>query len=135
MAEATNRPALLAVEVVIRQLITNGVLAAAPLAAELERSAKYTDDDGALLYMLARIARASRPSRMRKLTAFRAKGELVVDGGKKYFPNEYCTLTDESNPKKTALTKVDATGTKLIPIPRFTKLLRHLIKFVETTKN
>jgi PhoH-like ATPase len=51
-----------------------------------------------------------------KITAFRAKGELVLDGGKKYCPNEYFTLTDESNPKKTALTKVDATGTKLIPI-------------------
>src|SRR4029434_3599318 len=28
----------------------------------------------------------------------------------------YCTLTDETNPKRTALTKVDPTGTKLIPI-------------------
>jgi len=51
-----------------------------------------------------------------KITAFRAKGELVLDGGKKYCPNEYFTLTDETNPKKTVLTKVDATGTKLIPI-------------------
>ena len=51
-----------------------------------------------------------------KITAFRAKGELALDSGKKYCPNEYFTLTDESNPKKTALTKVDATGTKLIPI-------------------
>ena len=51
-----------------------------------------------------------------KIAAFRAKGELALDTGKKYCPNEYFTLTDESNPKKTALTKVDATGTKLIPI-------------------
>ena len=51
-----------------------------------------------------------------KMAAFRAKGELVLEGGKKYFPNEYCTLIDESNPKKAALTKVDATGLKLIPI-------------------
>ncbi|HEX7570602.1 MAG TPA: PhoH family protein [Verrucomicrobiae bacterium] len=51
-----------------------------------------------------------------KMAAFRAKSELVLDGGKQYFPNEFCTLTDESNPKKAALTKVDATGTKLIPI-------------------
>ncbi len=50
------------------------------------------------------------------LNAFRAKGELAVPGGKKYFPNEYCTLIDEANPKRTALTKVDATGTKLLPI-------------------
>jgi len=51
-----------------------------------------------------------------KMAAFRANGELEVNGGKKYFPNEFCTLTDETNPKKAALTKVDATGTKLIPI-------------------
>jgi len=51
-----------------------------------------------------------------KLTEFRAKSELALDSGKKYCPNEYCTLLDESNTKKAALTKVDATGTKLIPI-------------------
>ena len=51
-----------------------------------------------------------------KMAAFRAKNELPLDDGKKYFPNEYCTLTDAANPKKAALTKVDATGTKLIPI-------------------
>jgi hypothetical protein len=71
MADATNRPALLAVEVVIRQLVTNGVLPGAPLADELERSTSYTDDDSAILYMLARIARVSRPSPMRKLIKFR----------------------------------------------------------------
>ena len=38
-----------------------------------------------------------------KMAAFRANGELELNGGKKYFPNEYCTLTDETNPKKTAL--------------------------------
>jgi PhoH-like ATPase len=51
-----------------------------------------------------------------KMAAFRANGELEVNGGKTYFPNEFCTLTDETNPKKAALTKVDATGTKLVPI-------------------
>ncbi len=51
-----------------------------------------------------------------KLAAFRANGEMELNGGKQYFPNEYCTLTDETNPKRTALTKVDATGTKLMPI-------------------
>ncbi|HZI31794.1 MAG TPA: PhoH family protein, partial [Candidatus Binatia bacterium] len=51
-----------------------------------------------------------------KMASFRAKGELHLDSGKKYFPNEYCTLTDESNPKKAALTKVDPTGAKLVPI-------------------
>ena len=51
-----------------------------------------------------------------KMAAFRSNGELQVNGGKKYFPNEFCTLIDETNPKKAALTKVDATGTKLVPI-------------------
>lgn len=51
-----------------------------------------------------------------KMANFRANGELEINGGKQYFPNEYCTLIDESNPKRAALSKVDATGTKLIPI-------------------
>src|SRR5271157_2479101 len=51
-----------------------------------------------------------------RLAMFRANGELEINGGKKYFPNEFCTLIDEANPKRTALTKVDATGTKLVPI-------------------
>jgi PhoH-like ATPase len=51
-----------------------------------------------------------------KMTAFRSNGELEINGGKKYFPNEFCTLIDEANPKKAALTKVDATGTRLVPI-------------------
>ena len=51
-----------------------------------------------------------------KITAFRTRNELELPDGKTYFPNEYCTLTDEANSKKAALTKVDATGTKLVPI-------------------
>lgn len=50
------------------------------------------------------------------MNSFRVNGEIEVPGEKKYFPNEYCTLTDETNPKRTALTKVDASGSKLIPI-------------------
>jgi PhoH-like ATPase len=51
-----------------------------------------------------------------KMAAYRANGELELNGGQRYFPNEFCTLTDETNPKRTALTKVDATGAKLLPI-------------------
>ncbi len=51
-----------------------------------------------------------------KMAQFRSNGELAVNGGKQYFPNEYCTLLDEANPKRTALTKVDSSGTKFIPI-------------------
>jgi PhoH-like ATPase len=51
-----------------------------------------------------------------KMSRFRLEGELELNGHGKYFPNEYCTLTEEANPKRTALTKVDATGTKVVPI-------------------
>jgi PhoH-like ATPase len=51
-----------------------------------------------------------------KMAAFRANGELELNGGRQYFPNEFCTLSDEANPKRTALTKVDRTGTKVVPI-------------------
>ena len=51
-----------------------------------------------------------------KMSRFRIEGELDLNGRGKYFPNEYCTLTEEANPKRTALTKVDPTGSKLIPI-------------------
>src|SRR4029077_21116217 len=44
-----------------------------------------------------------------QMASFRANGQLEFNGGSQYFPNEYCTLTDEANPKRTALTKVDAT--------------------------
>ena len=51
-----------------------------------------------------------------QIAAFRANGELALNGGKQYFPNEYCTLIDEANPKRTALSKVDFSGTKVVPI-------------------
>jgi PhoH-like ATPase len=51
-----------------------------------------------------------------KVASFRASGELDLNGGQKYFPNEFCTLIEDTNPKRAALTKVDLTGTKLVPI-------------------
>lgn len=51
-----------------------------------------------------------------KIAAFRAKGEFELDGQGTHYPHEYCTLIEETNPKRTALTKVDASGTKLVPI-------------------
>jgi PhoH-like ATPase len=51
-----------------------------------------------------------------KMTQFRANGELEIGNGRPYFPNEYCNLTDETNPKRSALAKVDATGARFIPI-------------------
>jgi PhoH-like ATPase len=50
-----------------------------------------------------------------QMIAFRTSGELELEAAR-YLPNEYCTLTDETNPKRTALTKVDPTGSKLLPI-------------------
>src|SRR5437879_3681900 len=51
-----------------------------------------------------------------KIASFRAHGEMELNGGTQDFPNEDCTLIEEGNPKRTALTKVDASGSKLVPI-------------------
>jgi PhoH-like ATPase len=51
-----------------------------------------------------------------RMLSFRSNGELDLEPETKYCPNEYCTLTEEGNPKRTALTKVDPTGHKLVPI-------------------
>ncbi len=50
------------------------------------------------------------------MAKFRANEELELDASMRYSPSEYCTLIDEVNPKRTALTKVDPTGKKLLPI-------------------
>ena len=31
-----------------------------------------------------------------KIAAFRAKGELALEGAREYFPNEYCTLIERN---------------------------------------
>jgi PhoH-like ATPase len=51
-----------------------------------------------------------------EMAAFRADGKFELNGRGPHFPNEYCTLTEETNPKRTALTKVDAGGGRLVPI-------------------
>lgn len=51
-----------------------------------------------------------------KLASFRAQGELQLEPGQGFFPNEYCTLSEPGNPKRTALAKVDLTGKRLLPI-------------------
>jgi PhoH-like ATPase len=48
--------------------------------------------------------------------AFRANGELVLNGDGPRCPNEYCTLTDETNFKRTVLARVDSSGQRLVPI-------------------
>ena len=50
-----------------------------------------------------------------EMAAFRSSGEFELEG-RLYFPNEYCTLSEDANPKRTALTKVDSTGRRLVPI-------------------
>ena len=49
-----------------------------------------------------------------RLIAFRADGELELPAPRN--PGEYCTLSDAGAPRRTALGKVDAGGTKLVPI-------------------
>jgi PhoH-like ATPase len=51
-----------------------------------------------------------------RISEFRAKGEIDVGGERQFYPNEYCTLIDESSPKRTALAKADATGKRLVAI-------------------
>jgi PhoH-like ATPase len=51
-----------------------------------------------------------------KIAAFRAHGELALAGNGTHSPNEYCTLIEETNPKRTALARVDASGKNLVPI-------------------
>jgi len=51
-----------------------------------------------------------------KLASFRARGELDLEPGQEFFPNEYCTLGEAANPKRAALAKIDPTGKKLKPI-------------------
>ena len=49
------------------------------------------------------------------MASFRTSGQIEIEKGR-YFANEYCTVFEEGNPKRTALAKVDPTGTKLVPI-------------------
>ncbi len=51
-----------------------------------------------------------------RIAEFRAKGELDITGDRALFPSEYCTLIDESNPKRNVLSKADPSGKRLIPI-------------------
>ena len=51
-----------------------------------------------------------------RMTHFRANGELELADGLRYCPNEYCTLSEETNPKRTALTRVDASGSRLVAV-------------------
>jgi len=51
-----------------------------------------------------------------KIASFRTNGELELNGDSQYFPNEFCILLDETNPKRAALAKVDLSGAKLLPI-------------------
>lgn len=51
-----------------------------------------------------------------KLADLKFNGEIALPPGRVRYPNEYCTLAEEGNIKRTILCKVDATGTKLIPL-------------------
>jgi PhoH-like ATPase len=51
-----------------------------------------------------------------QLVAFRAEGGLELPSETAPFPNEYCTLAEAANAKRTLLGKVDPAGTRLVPI-------------------
>ncbi len=50
------------------------------------------------------------------LAEFKAKGELSLPLGASYLPNEYCTLVDLANPKRSLLSKVDTSTARLVQI-------------------
>ncbi|HAV64102.1 MAG TPA: phosphate starvation-inducible protein PhoH [Verrucomicrobiales bacterium] len=54
-----------------------------------------------------------------EVAAFRSNGGMDLPRKGSYWPNEYCTLIEETNPKRTALAKVDPTGNRLVPINEF----------------
>jgi PhoH-like ATPase len=51
-----------------------------------------------------------------QINYFRTHEELPLPNKQSAYPNEYCTLLEEGNPKRAVLTKVHADGTRLIPI-------------------
>jgi PhoH-like ATPase len=57
-----------------------------------------------------------RTVRAEDLAEFKNQGELPLPKGADYQPNEYCTLVDETNPKRSLLSRVDFNGTRLVPI-------------------
>jgi PhoH-like ATPase len=51
-----------------------------------------------------------------KMAEFRSHETLPLPEGRPYYPNEYCTLIEGGNARRTALCKVDQEGKKLIAI-------------------
>ncbi len=52
-----------------------------------------------------------------QLAEFKLRGELALPAGSRVrYPNEYCTLHEEGQTKRTVLAKVDVSGKKLIPL-------------------
>ncbi len=58
------------------------------------------------------IEKSVSPARMQE---FRTEGSIDLEGAA-YFPNEYCTLTEEGSSKRAVLAKVDPSGGRLVPI-------------------
>ena len=57
-----------------------------------------------------------RPTTAEELAKFKAEEELTLPPGRRYLPNEYCTLVDAGNAKRSLLAKVDVSGARLVPI-------------------
>ena len=49
-----------------------------------------------------------------QLSEFRSRGELVLPPNQRRSPNEYCTVSAESEPKRTMLGRVDASAQNLV---------------------
>ena len=56
------------------------------------------------------------PGPSAKLSEFRSNGVLPLPAGPKRSPNEYCTVVGDTEPKRTMLGRVDASGKQIVPL-------------------
>jgi PhoH-like ATPase len=56
------------------------------------------------------------PGPSAKLSEFRSNGVLPLPAGPKRSPNEYCTVIGDTEPKRTMLGRVDASGKQIVPL-------------------
>jgi PhoH-like ATPase len=74
----------------------------------------YTTDRVQLSELYSGMVEKTVPAEV--VAEFKTRDGMALPAGLRHPPNEYWTLIDETNAKRTALGRVDATGTRLLPI-------------------
>lgn len=74
----------------------------------------YETDRVQLSDLYSGLIEHSAPSEA--LAEFKANDQLPLPPDRRYSPNEYCTLIDQTHPKRSLLAKVDAQARLLVPI-------------------